>query len=474
VSPTPAGPAPTPGPDPARADPLPADPFPADPLPADPVPTDPSPAALLGVSALVGLLAALGASLFSALSHESQHWLWHTLPESLGMDEVPAWWVVGVLLLGAVVVWAALRLPGHGGHHPLDGLAFDIGPRALTSTLLAAFAGLTAGAVLGPEAPLLAIGSAIAIAVGRRALQGRAAIVVLAGSAAALDVVLGNPLATGVLVMEAVLLSGGAGTRRRQVLFRLLPVLTALGAGYVLTTGLDAWTGLRVPTLSVTGLAAYPTVRGEDLLVGVLVGAVTAALVIAATRGAQRVRPLAGRAPLRALLLGALTLAVLALGTRAVTGQPVDLVLFSGQVDLSTVLTLGLAGPLLVVALVKSLAYAASLGAGFRGGTIFPAVYIGATVAGAAAAVVPGTTVPGLAAAGIAAGVGAALGLPFTAVLLAVLMLFAAGPAVTVPAILGALVGVLAKLFLDPAERVDETAAAPRDSAGPATPRGST
>jgi H+/Cl- antiporter ClcA len=62
---------------------------------------------------------------------------------------------------------------------------------------------------------------------------------------------------------------------------------------------------------------------------------------------------------------------------RAVTGQPVDLVLFSGEAALPQVIAETSAGVLALLVLVKGTAYALSLGAGFRGGPTFPAVTLG-------------------------------------------------------------------------------------------------
>jgi len=63
------------------------------------------------------------------------------------------------------VVGAAIRyLPGRGGHSPADG--FKAGgvtqPNELPGIFLAALAGLGLGAVIGPEAPLVALGGGLA------------------------------------------------------------------------------------------------------------------------------------------------------------------------------------------------------------------------------------------------------------------------------------------------------------------------
>ncbi|HQY33927.1 chloride channel protein [Actinotalea sp.] len=401
-------------------------------------------ARLLALAALLGGVVSVVAYVFVVLVHEATHLVWVALPGLWGADEPPAWWVVTVLVVGAAAVHGAVRLPGHGGHHPLDGLAFDIGPRALGSTLLAALATLVAGAVVGPEAPLLAIGTALALTVSTRVARGEVQPLVLATAAAALGVVFGNPLVTGILVLESLVLAGEQVGRRELLLHRLLPLLAALGTGYVVRVGLGGWTGVPVPSLAIDGLEAYPSALVVDLLVGVPLALAVAALVIGATSGATWLRGHAGSRPLAALLTGALAVAALALAVRAATGEPVTMVLFSGQSDLGAAVRLTGVGALLAVAAAKALAYGLSLGAGFRGGTVFPAVFVGATLGAAAHALVPATSLPGLVAVGIAAGTGAVLALPFTAVLLAVLTLSPAGAAVTVPAVLGSVLAVVA------------------------------
>lgn len=404
-------------------------------------------ATLVGLPAVVGVAAALFATLFTSLVHGAEQLLWTWLPNTLGLDGVPWWWVLLLLLLGALGVAGASRLPGHGGHHPLDGFAFDITAHELPSTLLAAASSLVFGAVLGPEAPLIAIGTSLGFAVHRRLGTDASKVLVMASAAAALGVVLGNPVVTMLLVLEAMFLS--ARPRPEQPVLQVVPILAALGAGYVVRIGIADWPGVHVPELSMGDLGSYPALHVVDLLAGALVAVVAGGLIIAAMRLGGVARRLASRGPFVTLLAGGLTVGLLALLVRVTTGADVDTVLFSGQQSLSTVTTTTAAGTLVVVAVVKSAAYSVSLGTGFHGGTIFPSVFIGAAAGAAAALLIPGTALAPQVACGIAAGVAAAAGMPVTALVLALLLCVSAGPAVTVPAILGALVGTLLKGLLN-------------------------
>lgn len=404
-------------------------------------------ATLVGLPVVVGVAAALFAALYTSFVHGAELLLWEWLPGAIGLDGTPWWWVLLLVVLGALGVAAAMRLPGHGGHHPLDGLAFDITARELPSTLLAAASSLAFGAVLGPEAPLLAIGTSIGYSVHRRVGSDASRVLVMAGAAAALGVVMGNPVVTMLLVLEVAFLS--TQPRPERPLRQAVPILAALGAGYLVRIGIEEWPGVHVPELAVGDIGSYPVVRIVDLVVGVAAAGVAAGLVVAAARGAEAVRRPADRHPFVALVAGAVVIGALALLVRASTGAEVGAVLFSGQQAVAAVTGSTAVVTLLVVAAVKAAAYSVSLAVGFRGGTIFPALLVGAAVGTAAAAVVPGTSLAPLVACGIAAGAAAAAGMPITALVLALLLCVSAGPAVTVPAILGSLVGTLLKGFLD-------------------------
>jgi H+/Cl- antiporter ClcA len=97
------------------------------------------------------------------------------------------------------VVAVALRLPGGGGHHPLEGLGLQPPrPFHLPGILLAALATLAGGLVLGPEAPLVALGLVIGAKAARllRAPGSDGQALALAGAFAAMATVFAGPLPT--------------------------------------------------------------------------------------------------------------------------------------------------------------------------------------------------------------------------------------------------------------------------------------
>jgi hypothetical protein len=131
---------------------------------------------------VIGIPAAFLAALFLAVVHDLEHWLWDSLPSALG-HSAPPWYLV--LLLppaGACVVLLARRLlPGDGGRPPLEGIGGGATPESHAPGIaLAAIGTLSFGAVLGPEAPLIALGSVVGMVVALSGAFGQREQTVLA------------------------------------------------------------------------------------------------------------------------------------------------------------------------------------------------------------------------------------------------------------------------------------------------------
>ncbi len=150
------------------------------------------------------------------------------------------------MLCGLLVALTIRYLPGPGGHSPALGFQIGAGRRS-TATCPASsspsLATLSLGAVLGPEAPLIAIGGGLAALtvrlVKKDAPPMAVTIMASAGSFAAISTLLGSPLLGAFLIMEA---AGIAGATLSLV---ALPGLLASGIGALVFLGLDAWTGPR-------------------------------------------------------------------------------------------------------------------------------------------------------------------------------------------------------------------------------------
>lgn len=380
---------------------------------------------LLVTAAVLGVPLSAFAFGLLALSHELQTLLYTDLPTSLGFDGTPAWWPLPLLGVGALLVaWSIRYLPGHGGHEPTAGLAVS-GPQplaAMPGVFCAALGTLAFGAVLGPEAPLLAMGGGLAAGVVRRLKPGLPdqayAVLGATGSFAAVSSLLGSPLLGAFLLMEA---SGLGGPLLAPV---LLPGLLASGIGALIFIGMDSWTGLGTYSLTLPHVpqASTPTAAefGWTLLIGVGAALVGAAIRWLAIGLRKRVAP---RRATVTLLLG-LSVAALAIAYAQGTGKPATQVLYSGQSAMGPLLTGAAsysAGALVLLAACKGLAYTASLSC-FRGGPIFPAMFVGAA-GGILMSHLPGLSLL----AGFATGIGALgtamLRLPLTSVLLATLLL---------------------------------------------------
>src|SRR5204863_3368096 len=120
---------------------------------------------------------------------------------------------------------------------------------------LAAFGTLAFGAVLGPELPVIALGSAVGVAAQRfvRLDQRETAVMSSAGSFSAISALFGGPLTAGMLLVEEGL-GAGAGA---ALVPMLLPGLVAAGVGYLVFIGFGTWTGLPAPGLAVPNLPVY-------------------------------------------------------------------------------------------------------------------------------------------------------------------------------------------------------------------------
>jgi H+/Cl- antiporter ClcA len=392
------------------------------------MPEPPSPAAgtpvaylrLIGLAAAIGVPAALLAAVFLALVHELEHWLWTDLPDHLGTSSPPWYLVIGLPVVGAaIVVVARAFLPGDGGHSPLLGIGGGVTPLSHGfGVALAAIGTLAFGAVLGPEAPLIALGSVVGMAVTPFVRLGdrETSVLATAGSFSAISALFGGPLVAGMLLIEGGLGMGAA------LIPALLPGLVAAGVGYLLFVGLGSWGGLNENAIAVPNLPAYHGTHVGDLLIAIAVG-IAAAFVVAGVRRLggriESLRPKPMSMP-ALLLLGGLAVGVVAQGADWLGANSQD-VLFSGQQSVPVVVAEDSMKIVLVLLAGKAIGYAISLGSGFRGGPVFPAIFIGVALASVAEIIF--NTSPTLSVSiGAAAGMAAQTKLLFAPLLFAMLL----------------------------------------------------
>lgn len=398
--------------------------------------------ALSAIAIVVGLAAGAGASAFIAVEHYLLQLLWEDLPQALGQQQAAPWLVVALLVTGAVIVYFAEKLPGEGGHRPLHGFGLDIGPGQIVSVVIAALASLAFGAVLGPEAPLMAVGTALGALAFRDPANPIRQVMLVVGAMAAISAIFGNPLITTVLMLEFALL---AGPKMANPVV-LMPALAGMASSYVLQVGVEGWSGLGSTELAVPGLAPYGELHLVDVALAIPLAIVVAVLSMGARLSAERVAVIAERRPLGILVASGIVVAVCALAVDALTGGGLELVLFSGQSAMTDYLAVSTVGTAVIILVGKFLAYVVSLGGGFRGGPIFPAVAIGVLLSTTAALLVPSASTSALAATGISAATAASMRMPFTALLLGVMLTYPAGGATTILAIVGTIIGLATRL----------------------------
>ena len=405
------------------------------------VPPPPDPAALirtreyrvlLVLAALVGLVVSAASWCFLEGVHEVQVWVYEKLPGEVGYHVVPVWWPLPwVALAGLLTAFAVVRLPGHGGHVPADGLKAGGAPTRpveLPGILLAGLATLGLGLVLGPEGPLLALGAGLGVmamrGVKRDAPEQAVTLMAAAGSFAALASVFGSPVIGAVLVIEA----AGLGGAMLPVV--LLPGLLAGGVGSLVFIGLGSFSGFSTAAwqLSPFPLPPFGGPGWGDFGWTIVLAVVVALTVFAIMELARWSKRLVDRQPFPFMVAAGLAVGGLAIAFAEATGKSPDAVLFSGQEAFGTLFgqaaTVSLS-TLALLLLFKGLAWAISLG-NFRGGPTFPAVFLG-VVAGLMAQHLTGYAETQAIASLIGAACVSVLRLPLASVMIATLLCAKAG-----------------------------------------------
>jgi H+/Cl- antiporter ClcA len=408
---------------------------------------------LLVVVAIVGVIVSLATWCFLEALYQIQRELYTHLPHALGYaNGPPKWWPLPILAIGAVIVAFAIdHLPGDGGHVPADGLAVGGSPRPdfLPGVMLAGLATIGSGLVLGPEAPLIALGSglgALLIGLGRRETPPQVLMVVAAaGSFAAVSFIFSSPLIAAVILIEAAALGGA---RMRVV---LVPGLLAAGIGTLVSIGIGSFTGLSTSAYALGPLPLSAAPRPTAAAFGWTIGlAIAIALVTSVVmRGGGLTHGFVARRLLPLLPVIALIIGGLAIAFTQITGHGVSQVLFSGQDQLPGLVSQAGSWSLAALAwllLFKGLAYSLSLGA-YRGGPTFPAIFLGAA-AGLMCSHLPGFPIQASVAVGMGAALVAVLRLPLSAVVVATLLTVHASDRVEPLIIVGVVVAYVVTLLV--------------------------
>ena len=317
------------------------------------------PAAAVGAASSVTLIA------LSRLASVLEHALWSGLPAALGLTGDEPVWIIGILTAAGLATGLILTFaPGHAGPDPATtGLAEPPQPLlVLPGLALALIVTLAGGVSLGPENPIIGLNLSLAVALGLRlvpAIPGRAwAGFAFAGTIGAM---FGTPIAAALLLAET------ASDDRTPLWDRLFGPLVAAGAGSV-TTAL-----LAGESFALT-MDPYPAMHLADVVTGSVIAVGVAAIGLAAVYAFPRLYAAFGRlgSPLVIATVGGLLLGIL-----GAIGGPISL--FKGLEQMHELTDNAHAytvGSLTLVAVVKLVALLVAATSGFRGGRIFPAVFV--------------------------------------------------------------------------------------------------
>jgi len=408
---------------------------------------------LLVIAALIGLVVSTASWAFLELVHELQIWIYEDLPGQVGFSSQPVWWPLPWLALaGAVTAFAIARLPGRGGHVPADGLRSGGGPTLpveLPGVILAATATLGLGLVLGPEAPLIALGAGLGILAMRLVKKDTPdqvlGLMAAAGSFAAISTVFGSPVIGSVIIIEAAGLGGATLT------LMLLPGLISAGVGSLVFIGLGSWSGFSTAAWSLSPFPLEP-ISGPgwgDFFWTIVLAILAAAVSFTVVELALRLKRYVERHIIPLTIAAGLVVGCLAIAYAELTDGSTEAVLFSGQEAFDSLFSASATvsvGTLALLFLFKGLAWSISLG-NFRGGPTFPAIFLG-VVGGLMASHLPGYGETLAVAALVGAMCVSVLRLPLSSVVIATLLTANAGLTVAPIVIVAVVVAYLTSMTL--------------------------
>lgn len=328
----------------------------------------------LAALAVPAVLAGIGCALLligvSVLAGWLQDLIWTTLPDSVGASGDSRWWIFGTLtVVGAAVGLVVWKMPGHAGPDPAttELVGPPLGLSVLPSLAVVLVIGLAGGVSLGPENPIIAINTALTVwAVGRLWKKVPVELSALLAAAATIGAMFGTPVAAALILTEMAASRPGG-----QLWDKLFAPLVAAGAGALTMVAFSR------PVLAVD-VPAYSGPRLIDIVSASVIAVAAAALCLAAVYAFPVVHDLFLRLPNPLI---AITAGGLVLGVLGAVGGP--LTLFKGldeMKELTTVADDKTTGQLLAIAVIKIAALLVAATCGFRGGRIFPAVFIGVAV----------------------------------------------------------------------------------------------
>ncbi|BDD19307.1 TPA: ion channel protein [Escherichia coli] len=314
----------------------------------------------------IGIASSLILIVVMKIASVLQNLLWQRLPGTLGIAQDSPLWIIGVLTLTGIAVGLVIRFSqGHAGPDPACEplIGAPVPPSALPGLIVALILGLAGGVSLGPEHPIMTVNIALAVAIGARLLPrvNRMEWTILA-SAGTIGALFGTPVAAALIFSQTL-----NGSSEVPLWDRLFAPLMAAAAG-ALTTGLFFHPHFSLP------IAHYGQMEMTDILSGAIVAAIAIAAGMVAVWCLPRLHAMMHQMKNPVLVLG---IGGFILGILGVIGGPVSL--FKGldemqQMEANQAFS---TSDYFLLAVIKLAALVVAAASGFRGGRIFPAVFVG-------------------------------------------------------------------------------------------------
>ena len=314
----------------------------------------------------IGIASSLILIVVMKIASVLQNLLWQRLPGTLGIAQDSPLWIIGVLTLTGIAVGLVIRFSqGHAGPDPACEplIGAPVPPSALPGLIVALILGLAGGVSLGPEHPIMTVNIALAVAIGARLLPrvNRMEWTILA-SAGTIGALFGTPVAAALIFSQTL-----NGSSEVPLWDRLFAPLMAAAAG-ALTTGLFFHPHFSLP------IAHYGQMEMTDILSGAIVAAIAIAAGMVAVWCLPRLHAMMHQMKNPVLVLG---IGGFILGILGVIGGPVSL--FKGLDEMQQMVANQAfsTSDSFLLAVIKLAALVVAAASGFRGGRIFPAVFVG-------------------------------------------------------------------------------------------------
>ncbi|EPB3520184.1 ion channel protein [Escherichia coli] len=314
----------------------------------------------------IGIASSLILIVVMKIASVLQNLLWQRLPGTLGIAQDSPLWIIGVLTLTGIAVGLVIRFSqGHAGPDPACEplIGAPVPPSALPGLIVALILGLAGGVSLGPEHPIMTVNIALAVAIGARLLPrvNRMEWTILA-SAGTIGALFGTPVAAALIFSQTL-----NGSSEVPLWDRLFAPLMAAAAG-ALTTGLFFHPHFSLP------IAHYGQMEMTYILSGAIVAAIAIAAGMVAVWCLPRLHAMMHQMKNPVLVLG---IGGFILGILGVIGGPVSL--FKGLDEMQQMVANQAfsTSDYFLLAVIKLAALVVAAASGFRGGRIFPAVFVG-------------------------------------------------------------------------------------------------